>query len=102
MKTVAETTTFVIVGKHPRSNAADLLGDVPAGGEALVLVMGLHPTVDQQRLTEEAHTLAAERRFVLTAEMIARPPQLHERMLGATIIRVAADRGERRRWQLGR
>ena len=65
MRAVTDTRTFVVVGARPRSSAIDALGDVPIGGEAVVVVLGLHPTPDQQRLTEEALTLAAERRFTL-------------------------------------
>lgn len=102
MKTVSDTKTFVVVGARPRSSAIDLLGDVPPGGEAVVLVLGLHPTPRQQRLAADALELAAQRRFTLTAELISGPSQLKERMPGATIVRVEAGGGERRRWDLHR
>jgi hypothetical protein len=70
------------------------------GGEAVLVVLGLHPTPDQQRLTEDALTLAAERRFMLTAEMVGSRGQLHDRVREASVVRVAASRGERRRWNL--
>ena len=102
MKTVAETRTLVVVGARPGANAIDLLGDVPFGGEAVLLVLGLQPTPEQQRLTEDALELAAKRRFKLTPEMISGPSQLHERSPEASIVRIVAGRGERRRWQLQR
>jgi hypothetical protein len=100
MRTVSDTRTFVVVGVRPRSSAIDVLGDVPAGGEAVVFVLGLHPTRAQQRLTEDALQLAAERRFTLTAELVSGPSQLHERSPEATTVRIVAGRGERRRWHL--
>ena len=102
MRTVSDTRTFVVVGARPHSSAVDVLGDVPAGGEAVVLVLGLHPTPRQQRLTADALELAAERRFTLTAELISGDSQLRERLPEATIVRVVAGNGERRRWDLGR
>ena len=99
---MTDTTTFVVVGAHPRSSAVDVLGNVPAGGDAVVLVLGPRPTRDQQSLTEDALTLAAERRFTLTAELIAARSQLRERLREATNVRILAGRGERRRWNLGR
>lgn len=100
MRSVTDTRTLVVVGARPRSSAIDALGDIPIGGEAVVVVLGLHPTPDQQRLTEEALTLAAERRFTLTAEMIPSQAQLQDRLREATVVRIAAARGERRRWNL--
>jgi hypothetical protein len=102
MKTVTDMRTFVVVGARPRSNAIDALGDVRAGGEAALYVLGLHPSAGQQRVTKDALELAAERRFTLTAELIAGRPQLHERLRDATTVRILASRGERRRWTLGR
>jgi len=102
MKTVSDMRTFVVVGAHPRASAIEALTDVPSGGEAVVFVLGLHPTPGQRRLTEEALALAAERRFTLTAELVSGRSQLHERLREATIVRVLAGRGERRRWDLGR
>lgn len=100
MRTVAHTRTLVVVGARPRRSALDTLGDVPSGGDAVLVVLGLHPTFDQQRLTEDALTLAAERRFTLTAEMIGSREQLHDRLREASVVRIAASRGERRRWNL--
>ena len=100
MRTVAGTRTLVVVGARPRRSALDALGDVPAGGEAVLVVLGLHPTADQQRLTEDALALAAERRFTLTAEMVGSREQLHDRVGEASVVRIAASRGERRRWDL--
>jgi hypothetical protein len=102
MKTVTDMRTFVVVGARPRSSAIDALGDLRAGAEAVLYVLGLHPSAGQQRLTQDALELAAERRFTLTAELIAGRSQLHERLREATIVRVLAGRGERRRWTLGR
>ncbi len=100
MKAVTDTRTFVVLGARPRRSAIQALGDVPAGGEAVLFVLGLHPTSDQQRLTQDALELASERRFTLTAELIAGRSQLRERLREATIVRVLAGRGERRRWDL--
>ncbi len=100
MRTVAGTRTLVVVGARPRRSALDALGDVPAGGEAVLVVLGLHPTADQQRLTEDALTLAADRRFTLTAEMVGSREPLHDRVGEASVVRIAASRGERRRWDL--
>ncbi len=102
MRTVSDTKRVVVVGAHPRSSAIEALADVPSGGEAVICVLGLHPTPAQQSLTEEALTLAAKRRFTLTAELIAGRSQLHERLRGATIVRTLVGRGERRHWNLGR
>jgi hypothetical protein len=100
MRTVAGTQTLVVLGARPRRSALDALGDVPFGGEAVLVVLGLHPTVDQQRLTEEALTLAAERRFTLTAEMVGSREQLDDRVRDASVVQIIASRGERRRWNL--
>lgn len=100
MRTVSRTRTLVVVGTRPRRSAIDTLGDVPTGGEAVLVALGLNPTPDQQRLTEDALTLAAERRFTLTAEMISSQAQLRDRLHEATVVRIAAGRGERRRWNL--
>jgi hypothetical protein len=100
MKTVTDTRTIVVIGARPRSSAIDALGDVPTGGEALVFVLGLHPSPGQQRLTQDALELASEHRFTLTAELVANRSQLHELLRGATIVRILAGRGERRRWSL--
>ncbi len=97
---MTDTRTLVVIGARPRRSAIDTLGDVPAGGEAVLVVLGLHPTPDQQRLTEDALTLAAERRFTLTAEMINHMEPLQDRLREATVVRIAAARGERRRWNL--
>jgi len=102
MRTVADTRTFVVVGKHPASNAADLFADVGAGGQAFLLALGLRPTPAQQHVTGEALALAADRRFVLTAETVADPTTLRERLREAGTVQVAATRSERRRWNLGR
>jgi hypothetical protein len=102
MRTVTDMRTFVVVGARPRSSAIDALGDLRAGGEAVLYVLGLHPSAGQQRLTQDALELAAERRFTLTAELIPGRSQLHERLRDATIVRILAGRGERRRWTLGR
>ena len=102
MTTVTDTRTIVVVGARPRSSAIDAFGDVPASGEAVLYLLGLHPSPGQQRLTQEALELAAERRFTLTAELIAGRSQLHERLREATTLRILAGRGERRRWSLGR
>jgi hypothetical protein len=100
MSTVTGTRTLVVVGARPRGSALDVLGDVPFGGEAVLVVLGLHPTPDQRRLTEDALTLAADQRFMLTAEMVGSREQLHDRVRRASVVRVAASRRERRRWNL--
>ena len=101
MRTVADTRTFVVVGRHPASRADDLFAGVASGGEAILIALGLRPTPAQQLLTEEALSLAAERRFVLTAETIADPATLRDRLHDAGRVLVAATRGERRRWSIG-
>jgi hypothetical protein len=102
MKTVTDMRTFVVVGAHPRWSAIDAFGDLRAGGEAVLYVLGLRPSASQQRLTRDALELAAQRRFTLTAELIAGRSQLHERLREATTVRILAGRRERRRWTLGR
>lgn len=102
MRTVADTRTFVVVGKHPASRANDLFAGVAGGGEAILIALGLRPTPAQQLVTEEALSLAAERRFILTAETVADPVTLRDRLHDAGTVLVAATRGERRRWRLGR
>jgi hypothetical protein len=101
MKTVSDTQTFVVVGTRPTSRAAELFADVASGGEAILLSLGLRPTTAQQQVAEEALALAAERRFVLTAETIADPATLGSRLRDAVNVLIAATRGERRRWRLG-
>ena len=101
MKTVTETPTFVVVGTRPASRAAELFSDVASGGEAILLSLGLRPTRAQQLVAEEALSLAAERRFVLTAETVADPTTLGSRLRDAVNVLIAATRGERRRWKLG-
>ena len=102
MTTMTDPRTIVVVGARPRSSAIDVFGDVPAAGEAALYVLGPRPSPGQERLTQEALELAAERRFTLTAELIAGRAQLHERLREATTLRILAGRGERRRWRLGR
>ena len=102
MKTVTDIRTFVVVGVRPTSRAAELFADVASGGEAILLSLGLRPTRAQQFLTEEALTLAADRRFVLTAETIADSPTLANRLRNAMTVSISATRRERRRWHLGR
>jgi hypothetical protein len=100
MKTVTDTRTFVVVGTRPTTHAAELFADVESGGEAILLSLGLRPTKAQQQVAEEALSLAAERRFVLTAETVADPATLGSRLRDAVSVLIAATRGERRRWNL--
>ena len=100
MKTVTDTRTFVVVGARPRSRAAELFADVASGGEAFLLALGLRPTPAQQLVVEDALALAAEHRFVLTAESVGDPATLATRLRDAVRVSVAATRGERRRWKL--
>ena len=101
MRTVSDTRTFVVLGARPASTAAELFADVASGGEAILLSLGLRPTRAQQLLTEEALSIAAERRFVLTAETVADPATLANRLRDGVSVSIAATRGERRRWKLG-
>lgn len=98
MSTVTETRTVVVVGRRPRRSAADALGDVRPGEEAAVFLLGLEPTAAQRRLTEDALAMAAERRFLLTAELIPAPPWLEERIRDGDDIRALTRRQEARRW----
>jgi hypothetical protein len=100
MKTVERTRTVVVVGKRPRSSAAEILGDLVPGDEAAVFVLGLDPTPGQRRLTEEALAMADERRIALTAELIPAPSWLVERLRHGDVVRVAAGRREARRWRI--
>jgi len=100
MRTVNEIRTFVVVGVRPTSRATELFADVASGGEAILLSLGLRPTRAQQLLIEEALSLAADRRFVLTAETIADPAKLAKRLRDAMAVSIAATRRERRRWHL--
>ncbi len=102
MKIVTGTRTFVVVGERPTSTAAELFADVGSGGEAFLFALGLRPTPAQQLVTEEALSLAAERRFVLTAETVADVATLESRLRDAGTVSIAATRAERRRWHLGR
>ena len=102
MRTVTNAQTYVVLGARPASRAAELLADVESGGEAILLSLGLRPTLAQQLVTEEALSLAATRRFVLTAETVADPATLRDRLRRAGTVLIAATRGERRRWRLGR
>jgi len=101
MRTVTTTRTVVVVGARPRATADRVFRDVGPGQEAALFVLGLDPTPAQQRLTEEALALAAERRFVLTAELISTPTSLRRRLEQRDEIRVAAGRREARRWKIG-
>lgn len=92
------TRTVVIVGARPGATATELFGDVRPGDEALLVVLGLKPTPQQRRLTEEALTMAAERRFVLTAELVPNRFRLPERLREGDELRVFARPRERRRW----
>ena len=102
MRTVADTRTFVVLGARPASGAAQLLANVASDGEAILLSLGLRPTPAQQLFTEEALSIAAERRFVLRAETVADPATLGNLREGAASLLVEATRGERRRWRLRR
>jgi hypothetical protein len=101
MRIMAGTRTFVVLGTRPVFDATELFADVATGGEAFLLALGSRPTLAQQVVTEEALALAADRRFVLTAETVADPAMLRERLDDAGTILIAASRGERRRWNLG-
>lgn len=94
------TRTVVIAGAHPNTTAAEAFGEVPAGDEALLLVLGLDPSRGQRRLTDDAIALAEEREVLLTAELVASPTRLKERLHAGDEVRVVADRRERRRWRL--
>ncbi|HET7929053.1 MAG TPA: hypothetical protein VFM40_05815 [Actinomycetota bacterium] len=100
MRTVSDTRTVVVVGKRPSSRAEELFADVASGGEATLLSLGLRPTATQRLLAEQALALAAERRFVLTAETIPDATTLRDRVRDAGTILTAVTRGERRRWNL--
>lgn len=103
MSTVAtKASTCVVLGTRARTSAIDLLGDVPPGGQADLLVLGVYPTEGQRRVTEQALALAAERRFVLTAALVTRPEELVDVTQRAATLRIVADRRERRFWGLGR
>ncbi|HET8526694.1 MAG TPA: hypothetical protein VFM81_08665 [Actinomycetota bacterium] len=97
---MTDTRTFIVVGRHPNSTAAGLFADVRSGGEAFLFTLGLQPTPAQQLVTEEALSLAANRRFVLTAETVSDPATLRDRLREAGMVLIAATRGERRRWHL--
>jgi len=101
MKTVTDTRTIVVVGTRPTARAAELFADVASGGEAILLSLGVRPTRAQQLVAEEALSLAAERRFVLTAETVADPATLGSRLHDAMNVLIAATRTESRRWNLG-
>jgi hypothetical protein len=98
MRTVTRTRIVVVVGAHPRISAEDVLGDVGPGEEAAVFVLGLDPTPGQRRLTGSALALAAERRFVLTAELIPASTWLRQRLRHGDEIRPVTRRREARRW----
>jgi hypothetical protein len=98
MSTVTETRTVVVVGRRPRRSAADVLGDVRPGEEAAVFLLGLDPTPAQRRLTEDAIAMAADRRFLLTAELIPGASWLDERLRDGDDIRALTRRREARRW----
>ena len=100
MRTVADTRTFVVVGRRPAVRAAELFAGVSAGEEAILIALGLRPTPAQQRVVEDALSLAAERRFVLTAETVADAATLRVRVRDAVTVRISATWAERRRWSL--
>lgn len=92
------TRIVVIVGARPRGTAHELLADVGRGSEAAVFVLGLDPTPGQRRLVDDALAMAADRRFVLTAELIPAPSWLRERLQDGDLVRVVARPREARRW----
>jgi hypothetical protein len=100
MNTMTDTRTFVVVGRRPVSRVAELFAGMGAGGEASLIALGLRPSPAQQLVVEEALSLAAERRFVLTAETVADAATLRVRVGDAATVRIVATRGERRRWHL--
>jgi hypothetical protein len=100
MSTVTRTRTVVVVGTRPRTSPADVLDDVPPGEAAAVFVLGLDPSTEQRRFADQALAMAAERRFVLTAELIAAPSRLAERLRDGDVVRVVARNRETRRWRL--
>jgi hypothetical protein len=100
MSTVTTTRTVVIVGRRPRAAAADVLGHMRPGQEAAVFVLGLDPTPAQRALTAAALSIAAERRFLLTAELIPAPSWLEGRLKDADEIRLLGTRREARRWRV--
>jgi len=99
MKTV-DARTVVVLGRRPGSSAAELLADVAYGDEALLVALGRRPTPAQQVIVADALALAADRRFVLTAESVANEAALRERLSDPSAVRVFASRSERRRWNL--
>jgi hypothetical protein len=101
MRTVSRTRVVVVVGKRPRRSAAEALADVEPGQEAAVFVLGLDPSTAQRRLAAEAVSLATERRFALTAELIPRPAWLGDRIRSDDDVRVLAGSRETRRWRIG-
>jgi hypothetical protein len=100
MSTVTRTRTVVVVGTRPRTAPADVLGDVPPGETAAVFVLGLDPSSEQRRFADQALAMAADRRFILTAELIPAPSWLTERLRDGDVVRIVARNREVRRWRL--
>jgi hypothetical protein len=100
MSTVALTRTVVVVGTRPRSTAAQALGAVRPGEAMAMFVLGVEPTRAQRRLTDEALLIAADRRFVLTVELVAAPSARRQRLHEGDEVRVLARPKEARRWGL--
>jgi hypothetical protein len=100
MRTVTRTRRVVVVGSRPRASALEIVGDVNAGDEAAVFVLGLDPTPSQRRLVDEALAMAAERRFELAAELIPAPSWLRRRLRDGDDVRVVARKREARRWKV--
>jgi hypothetical protein len=99
MITVTDPRTVVVLGRTPASSARELLMGVEHGGNASLIALGIRPTAAQRLVTEEALSLAAERRFTLTVETVTDTATLGDRLQAARMV-VSATKGERRRWHL--
>jgi hypothetical protein len=100
MSTVTSTRTVVIVGTRPRVAPAEVLGDLRPGETAAVFVLGLDPSADQRRFTDDAFAIATERQLVLTAELVPATSWLEERLREGDDVRIAARPREARRWRI--
>jgi hypothetical protein len=78
----------------------DVLGDLRQGETAAVFVLGLDPSAEQRRFTDDAFAIATERQFVLTAELIPGSSWLGERLREGDDVRIAARPREARRWRI--
>lgn len=96
----ADVRAVVVVGSRRRGDIDQILDGFGPRHEVVLLVLGLRLSAWQRRIVEKALEMSAEKRFTLTAELVAGPSRLREYVEGRGDLHVFAGRREVRRFDL--